>query len=316
MKIKFWGVRGSIPAPITPDQVEQKITEALLEAGGKKLHTPQAVHRYIASLPLCKRRTIGGNTSCIEVQADGQFFIFDCGSGLRELGLRLMREEFGKGKGTANIFMTHTHWDHIVGFPFFVPAFIPGNRFTIHGVHDDLKRRFQNQHHPYNFPVPIDIMASDIQFVKLTDRRQRRFGNVRIRPFELNHPGRAFGYRIEHEGKVFIYASDSSYNQFDDEHMKPFYTQYRGCDVLAFDAYFGLKESFEKADWGHSTPFVGVDIALQAGVKKLILCHHAPAMDDESLWRLFKTAEDYMHRVSGGRACEIELACEGMELEL
>lgn len=316
MKVKFWGVRGSIPTPITPDQVEQKITEALMEARGKKLDTPQAVQRFVASLPLHKRGTIGGNTSCIEVRADGQLFILDCGSGLCELGRHLMREEFGKGKGTARIFMTHTHWDHIDAFPFFVPAYIPGNRLFIYGVHEDMRKRFENQHHPYNCPVPMDAMASDIRFVKLTNGRQRKFGEVRIKPFELNHPGRAFGYRIEHRGKVFIYASDSSYNQFDDAHMKPFYNQYRGCDVLVFDAFFGLKDSFLKSDWGHSTPFIGVDIALQAEIKKLLFFHHNPAMDDESLWRLFVTARDYMRRVAGGRSCEVELACEGMEIEL
>lgn len=316
MKVKFWGVRGSIPTPLTPDQVEHKITEVLLEARGKNLDTPQAVQSFVASLPLHKRGTFGGNTSCIEVQADGQFFILDCGSGLCELGRHLMRGEFGQGKGKANILMTHTHWDHINGFPFFVPAYIPGNRLVIHSVHDDLKQRFQNQHHPYNFPAPLDVMASDIRFVKLTSGRQRKFGNVRIKPFELNHPGHAFGYRIEHGGKVFIYASDSSYNHFDDAHMKPFYSQYRGCDVLVFDAFFGLKDSFLKPDWGHSTPFLGVDIALQAEVKKLIFFHHNPAMDDESLWRLFVTTRDYMQRVAGGHPCEVDLAYEGMELEL
>ena len=316
MKIKFWGARGSIAAPITPAQVEEKIVGALLEARGKKLDTPKAVRRYVSKLPHHKRGTIGGNTSCIEVQADGQVFILDCGSGIRGLGMRMMSEEFGQGKGLAQVFMTHTHWDHICGFPFFIPAFIPGNRINIHGVHEDLKKRFESQHHPYNFPVPMDIMASDIRFVKLTDGRQRRFGEVRIKPFELNHPGRAFGYKIEHGGKTFIYASDSSYNRFDDDHMKPYYSQFHGCDALVFDAYFGLKESFEKADWGHSTPFIGVDIAIQSEVKKLILFHHNPVMDDESLWHLYHNARDYMQRVSAGRDFEVELACEGMELEL
>lgn len=316
MKVKFWGVRGSIPTPLTADKVERKIVEALLEAQGKNLDTPQAVERYVASLPYHKRRTVGGNTSCIEVRADDQLFVLDCGSGLCELGRHLMREDFGKGKGTAHIFMTHTHWDHIDGFPFFVPAYIPGNQLFIYGVHDGLRKRFENQHHPSNFPAPMEAMASDIRFVKLANGRQRKFGKVQIKPFELNHPGRAFGYRVEHEGKVFLYASDSSYNQFDDAHMKPFYDQYRDCDVLVFDSFFGLKESFLKPDWGHSTPFIGVDIALQAGVKKLLLYHHNPAMDDDELWRLFRTAEDYMHRVAGGRQCEIALACEGMEIEL
>jgi phosphoribosyl 1,2-cyclic phosphodiesterase len=316
MKIKFWGVRGSIPAPISPARVEQKVTEALLGAMKKKLTTPRAVREYVASLPLPKRGTIGGNTSCVEVQADGQRFVLDCGSGIRELGFQMMREEFGRGQGEAQILMTHTHWDHINGFPFFVPAYIPGNRLRIHGVHDHLKRRFMNQHLLDNFPVPMTIMGSDIRFVKLTPWKRRRFGAVSVTPLELNHPGGAYGYRFEHDGKVFVHATDSSYNQFDDDHMRPFYDAYKDCDVLVFDAFFGLKETFLKSDWGHSTPFIGVDIALQAGVKRLVLFHHDHAVDDEGLWSLFHTASDYLKRVSDGRRCELDLAYEGMELEI
>src|SRR3989339_644401 len=115
MRIKFWGVRGSLPAPIGAERIAHKITRALSGANGVDLSDPEAVRSYVNALPMDVRGTSGGNTSCVELQVNDQTLIFDAGSGLRELGLKMMKEEFGQGQGVAQFFITHTHWDHIQG---------------------------------------------------------------------------------------------------------------------------------------------------------------------------------------------------------
>lgn len=316
MKVKFWGVRGSIPTPIAPEDVEEKLVHLLVAAGRHNIATPKAAREFLSAYPVFQRSTVGGNTPCVEVQAGGERLIIDAGSGIKNLGRRLVQEEFGKGEGRADILMSHTHWDHIVGFPFFVPAYIPGNRITFWGCHARLRQRFKNQHHPYNFPVPLETMPADIRFRKLTPEKKKRLGGFTVTPLLLVHPGDAYAYRIEHGGRALIYASDASYNDPTPENMQRYHDFYRNADALIFDAHFGLIESFEKSNWGHSTPFIGVDIALHAGAKRLLLFHHDHLSDDKRLQELYESTRRYCNHVAPDATCQLILAHEGLEIEL
>ncbi len=310
--VKFWGVRGSVPTPISPKSLEDKIIHLLMGSHGRDVSTPKAALSYLNEQSVFQRTTIGGNTSCVEVRAGDQHFVFDCGSGLKELGWSLMKEAFGKGQGKIQIFMSHTHWDHILGFPFFVPAYIPGNEITIYGAHSNLKKRFTNQHHPYNFPQPLSIMRSNIQFKKLTPDRQKHFGKVTVKPILLDHPGDSYAYRIEYNNHVFVYASDGAYNNPSPEVMEKFHLFYQNADLRIFDAFFDLIESFEKNDWGHSTSFLGVDIALKAGVKNLLLFHHAPLSDDWRLGKFLEGTRRYLNHVAPNTDLKVDIAYEGL----
>ena len=318
MQVKFWGVRGSIPTPIPPDALESKMVDLLVSASGQNLSTPEAARVYLRSLPVFQRSTIGGNTTCIEVKAEGHRLIIDMGSGLKELGWSLMREEFGSGKGDSHILISHTHWDHIMGFPFFVPFFIPGNRFTICGCHTRLKQRFRHQHHPDNFPFPLDNgpIQADIRFRKLPPEKKVQLGPFTVYGLLLDHPGDAYAYRIEYGGRAFVCATDASYNNLTPEHMEKYHSFYKDADAFVFDAFFALVESFEKSDWGHSSSFIGVDIALYAGIKRLVLFHHAPISDDQRLQHLLDSTQKYLNHVAPNTNCEVLLAYEGLELDL
>jgi glyoxylase-like metal-dependent hydrolase (beta-lactamase superfamily II) len=136
MKIKFWGARGSVPAPLAPEVIEEKICQAIWGMPEIDTSDMDAVRNYVGDLPLLRRRTAGGNTSCVEIQAGRETIIIDAGSGIRDLGLELMKGPCGRGEGALHLIFTHCHWDHIQGFPFFVPAFIPGNRIFIYSIHD------------------------------------------------------------------------------------------------------------------------------------------------------------------------------------
>jgi len=288
MKVKFWGVRGSIPTP-----------------------GPSTV-RY------------GGNTPCIEILPKGDggpLFIIDCGTGIRELGLDLM----GRGLPIhANIFLSHTHWDHIHGFPFFVPAFIPGNKFVIHGpvnFNERLEDIVSGQMKYSYFPVKLDHMAADIKFVELKESTFEIEG-VKVTTQYLNHPILVLGYRFEYDGRVMVteYDTEPYQNMFqgdDDDDMDdllfggsqedeeeehiidqeahdeadPIVSEMnqrvvdfaKDADLVVFDAQYTAAEYPSKVGWGHSTVDDAIRIATQGNAKRLALFHHDPTRPDNAL---------------------------------
>lgn len=317
MRVKFWGVRGSVPTLISSSEIEGKIRYALREAKGINLSDPRQVEAYLATLPRLRRGTAGGNTPCVEVEAAGKLIILDAGTGLRTLGLELMKGKFGEGKGVAHIFISHTHWDHIQGFPFFSPAYVPGNQIFIYGPHSDIRGRFEVQQRPTHFPVPLDHMPAKIEFVQLREEEKVELNGVKITNIKLFHPGDSYGYRIEEGDVVLCYATDSEYKDLSDQVMAKHWDFFRDADVLIFDAQYSLKEYYvEKEDWGHSASPIGVEIALRAGVKRLLLFHHEHTKDDQVLEEILQEAVDYLHWLSPEVNCEVLIAYEGLELVL
>ena len=250
MNIKFWGVRGSVPSPLSPEALEQKLVDVLVSASETDTSTPAAARKFVRSLPIFQGGSVGGNTPCVEIECNGNRLILDAGSGLKELGRHLMQEGLADGGAEVDILMSHTHWDHIVGFPFFHPAFVPGNRINIWGCHTRLKERFRNQQHGFNFPVLLEDMPADIRFRKLSTSKCEKLQGFSVNALKLVHPGDSFAYRIKRGGKTLVYASDASYNNPTPRHMEKFYEFYKDADALVFDAHFGLIEAFEKSDWG------------------------------------------------------------------
>jgi phosphoribosyl 1,2-cyclic phosphodiesterase len=313
MKVKFWGARGSIPTPIASATIEDKIRQALRGAVGVDLSSEAAIERYIQRLPAAVRQTVGGNTSCVEVRLGGQLIILDAGSGIRPLGLALMKERFGKGQGEADILMSHTHWDHVQGFPFFVPAFVPGNRLTFHGPHAHLESAFTGQQNETYFPVPFGYMRATMQFQRLPTEAWTQLGEARVYPLKLSHPGECYGYRLECGGQSMVYATDSEYKELSPASTQAVVEFFRGTDLLIFDAQYTLGEALDKADWGHSSPLMGAELAYRAGVKRLALFHHEPLADDHTIYSGQKQAETYLTKRNS--ACQVFVAVEGLEIE-
>lgn len=248
--VQFWGVRGSIPTP-----------------------GHQTV-RY------------GGNTSCVEMRLGDQRLIFDGGTGLRVLGLDLLKQM----PVEARVFFSHTHWDHIQGFPFFVPAFIPINRFHIYGAiapdGTTIKERLSDQMVHPNFPVPMHVMQSDMKFYDIIPGDAIALdGGIKVETAPLNHPNVAIGYRVTWGGRTAVYCSDTEHflDRFDDNvlHLA------RGADLLIYDATYTNEEYHDrespKLGWGHSTWEVGVEVAKKAGVKQVVMYQHDPSHDDDFL---------------------------------
>jgi anti-anti-sigma factor len=325
MKVTIWGARGSVPAPLTPAAVREKIVSALLSIGDIEkgelreelistiLEAPhlsvdtstqalnleleeayekaqrkrrQLIEHYLEGLSPLAGSTAGGNTPCVEIRSDDDLFIIDAGSGIRELGLELMKGPWGRGDGVIHLFFSHPHWDHIQGFPFFRPAFIPGNKIFIYSVHD-METVLRSQQSEINFPVSVDYMQASLTFKRIEPGEVCKFDDLSIRTIANHHPGKAYGYRFEKGNKVFVYASDASYP--DDTDLRPYLNFFDEADLLIFDAQFTQRESDEKEDWGHSSSFMGVEMAQQAKVKTMLLYHHDPRYSDRDLEKILET---------------------------
>ena len=272
MHVKFWGVRGSTPTP----QLENM--------------------RY------------GGNTSCVEVRVNGHVYVFDCGTGFRNLGKQLATEFAGKAL-YAHIFISHFHWDHIQGIPFFAPLYdSQDNYFFFHSSNRSrgLQRAIEEQMADPYFPVDMTEMAAHRNFYDIEEDRIA-FDDCVIQSMWLNHPQGCLGFRIETEQGILVYATDNEpgHPVFDKNVRK----LAQGADVLIYDAQY-LPEQYEakKRGWGHSHWREAVNIVMESGTKELILFHHDPDHNDAAVDSIVNAAKDYYPKVRA--------ASEGMEIQL
>ncbi len=317
MKIRIWGARGSIPSPLKLDQVEEKIIQAILGLP-KGLDTGEenTVREYVAGLPPLARGTAGGNTPCVEVRAGGELFVLDAGSGIHQLGLELLEQEFGRGQGVMHLFISHPHWDHIQGFPMFMPAFVPGNRIFIYGAHN-IRKALEEQQRPFNWPASLEDMQADLEFITLSTETPVKIGRVYVDLIQNNHSGDSYSYRLRDQQSILVYATDSEYKQLDDDSVQPHIEFFRNADVLIFDAQYTLREAWhQKVDWGHSSSMIGVDLARAANVGNLLLFHHDPTYSDAELQEIQATAVAYQAQDAGRPACEVMVAYEGLVLDI
>ena len=302
LSVRFWGVRGSIPCP--------------------------------------GRSTVefGGNTSCLEIRAGKRLIIVDLGTGVKPLGDWIMENDFKNGPIDMDVFITHTHWDHIMGFPMFTPIFIPGTKMRIRGpvsFNDDTLAAIIGDQLSYRYwPVRQSELAAQIEYEELKETTMEMGGGLKLTTKYLNHPILCLGYRFEYQGKTIVTAydhepfrnlfptdpADPSYNEDaalegeaaakeENERMLNFLS---GADILVHDTQYTARELEEHLGWGHSSYEAAIDVAVQAGVKKLILFHHDPNSTDEQLQLL---EADYQKQVRGKSKMEIVMAREGLTVE-
>lgn len=316
MKVTLWGVRGSIPTPMTTSQYQNKLKMVLRRAAKQDLSDDASLDAFIEGLPREEKNVVGGNTTCIGVTDDETLLVFDAGSGMRLLGQKLMSSAFARGQGITNVIFSHHHHDHTCGFPFFIPAYIPGNEIHFYGAHEKLDERMIGLQVQQYFPVPFPVMASKKFFHPMEAGVPHALGNFTVTPVELNHPGIAFGYRVEWQDKVFVFASDSEYKNPSDEEIDRYVKFFSNADILYFDGQYTLQEAFVKENWGHSSALVGVDFAVQANVKKLLIGHHDPLYADDVVMELERQAAEYRNLMYPDSTLEVLTAIEGETFDL
>ena len=315
-KINFHGVRGSIPSPLMPEEVEEKVLRACQEAKPEDLKDENSIRDFVSNLPNEIKGTFGGNSSCVSMEVNGECLIFDAGSGIRMLGQDLMDSEFGRGQGKANIFFSHTHWDHILGIPFFVPFYIKGNQFTINSPLPDIRERLEGQQKSEYFPIPFSIYDSDIDFEVLENRTERKIGDLTVTWKSMYHPGQCYAYRIDCGGKSVVYATDAEYKKFESDYLKSAVEFFKDADLLIFDSMYTFSEGLEKEDWGHSSTFIGVDLAVKANVSQIAFFHHEPTYSDFKLADIFKQTKKYLKLIAPKQELKMLLSYEGLTIDL
>jgi len=316
-QITFKGVRGSIPSPLTSDLVEEKLVKALQLMEPKDLASEASIKKFVDRLPIHIKGCFGGNSSCVLAEAGDANLIFDAGSGIRELGRDWMKGKFADGKGKAHIFISHTHWDHIMGIPFFEPFYIPGNQFTFYAAHKNIQERLTQQQNPKYFPVSFKAFQAAIDFVQLDERKNLKIGDADISWKANYHPGKSFAYRVDYRGKSFVYATDAEYKKIGPSDLKPVIDFFRDADLLIFDAQYTFVEGIEnREDWGHSSTVIGIDIALEANVKQIAFYHHEPTYSDFKLMDILQQSRKYLKAINSKSPLKMFFAHEGLTVDL
>ena len=317
MLVRFWGTRGSLPVALTAAAVREKIVAAVLRMSGRRLGTPDEARRFVdQELPFEVSGSFGGNTSCVQIETGSRdYIVCDVGSGARVFGNHVLTTH-GVGTGnTFHILMSHMHWDHIMGFPFFMPAYIPGNRIRIYGCHAELEEAFRRQNAAPSFPVDFSKMGASIEFVRLAPGRDHEIAGLRVRAKRQHHGGDSYGYRIEHGDKVVVYSTDAEHKQDDPDAIRGFAEFFQEADLVIFDAMYSLADAISvKEDWGHSSNVVGVELCQMARVKHLCLFHHEPIFDDARLAAILRETRRLEEITRGDHRVEISAAYDGLEI--
>ena len=321
MQVRFWGTRGSLPVALTAEDVRAKVVAALAAANGQHFKDLPAVEAFVDHLPFAVAGSFGGHSSCVELVTGGpEHVICDMGSGLRPLGQAKL-SQFGPGTPQVyHVFLSHLHWDHLMGIPFFGPAYIPGNHVIIHGCHPNLAEAVRLQMKAPCFPVDFAHLGARIEFDILEPGRPYTIAGLTVTAKKQLHAGDSYGYRFERDDKVFVYSTDSEHRLDDEKEVAGFVDFFRQADLVVFDAMYCLAEAISvKADWGHSSNVVGVDLCLAAGAKRLALFHHEPVHDDAQLARIQAETRRYAEISADDQAAaplEIVTAYDGLHLTL
>jgi phosphoribosyl 1,2-cyclic phosphodiesterase len=318
MIVELWGVRGSIPAPMNNVEYRLKLREILQRVAESPLCGVRDIEPFLSSLPENLQYHYGGNTTCATVTSStGKIYILDCGTGIRTLGDILMKGSAGKGKASIDIFLTHTHWDHIQGVPFFKPLYIRGNTVNFHSGIDDLHDRLSYQQTERFFPKEFDAMEATKKFhiIKEGESVQLEEG-LTISCFNLKHPGGSMAYRFDENGKSFVFATDAEFTPDYLDTFTPLQDKFfMKADLLVIDAQYTLDEAFKKFDWGHTSYTMAVNCAMRWKAQKLVLTHHEPAYYDEKLHTISLSALEHRDAMDD-KIPEIFMGREGFKIEI
>lgn len=321
MDAYFWGSRGSLPSAINTRMIRTKIFKAIKASQAHRLETDEAIEAFIREhLPFSVSGTYGCSTPCIELRPQAEFVLCDAGTGLRNFGNAFMKSRETKQNPSPpifHIFISHPHWDHIQGFPFFAPAYLPGHQVHIYGCHQNLQQAFTEQQNAPFFPVPLAAMRAEILFHTLVPEQTYDIAGYTVRIIKQNHPGDSYGYCFEKNGKKIIYSTDAEHKKDAEEDEYAFINFFNKADLLIFDAQYTLLDALDmKENWGHSSNLAAVELAVRARVKHLCLFHSEHSYDDEMLEQFLNDTLEYLKIHAADHLLKIDLAADGLDIEI
>lgn len=323
MHVKLWGVRGSLPSPMTPDQIRERFVALLKDFEMfSKANPGLTAESFLQSYPSQYTGGYGGNTSCGEVTYGSSRLIIDAGSGIRNLSDHLLSLQ--PQPSEFHIYFTHFHWDHLIGLPFFVPMYMKGKTIHIYGVHDDLEACIRGMFKKPQFPVPFEVVQERVKFHKLQPRTPHQIGELTITPYELDHPDPCWGIRIEAGGKSLAWAVDNECIRATSDQLGNDVGLYKNADVMVFDAQYTFDQALEKMSWGHASGPIGIDLALREGIKQVLFIHHDPGATDNMIRAAEQETLQYFEEIMRARQksglgtahLRWHFACEGEKIKI
>ncbi len=312
MKVRFWGVRGSIPTPVTPQQIQNKISAVIQRITAKDIESPDAKEKFISNLPDWLYGTVGGNSACVELKgSDKTEVILDAGSGLRVCGSNGVKPS----DNHYNIFFSHFHWDHIQGLPFFEPIFKPDTVIDFYSGFSSYESYLRGQQNQPFFPVSFDSFTKQVSFHTVDQAKAEKVGCFKVNCCKMSHPGDSFAYSFEENGKKFVYATDVELSQDDFTSTPEHEAVFRNADVIVLDSQYTVEEAYKKEKWGHSAFCYAIDFAVHWGIKRMYMFHHEPNYDDKKLNSMLQSARWYAKFVCHSEI-KVYIAMENQEFEV
>jgi len=313
--VRFWGVRGSIPAPLSDDQIRYKLR---LVIAPEERRSPErsAQPSYVRKSPVPRGATYGGNTSCVELREGDSILSLDAGSGLRLLGLSLSGQGVAFDAEPFYLLVSHFHWDHIQGFPFFEPCYRADNRIVVCSALAGVEEAFRGQMSPPFFPKSLDELSAEVTFRTLPVDEDVKLGAFRVRSIRVAHPNGAVGYRIEGHGASVVYLTDTELGAADPQMLQAIRALCRDADLVIGDTQYDEEEANRKADWGHSTIFQFIDLLAGTRARRLALFHYDPTYTDETIDEIYYQARRYLETKAPDWPCELVGSHEGLEMIL
>ena len=304
MQVKLWGVRGSLPTPMATDEFRSKIERILEKEHDRIKKADTDLEDLITGLPVELSTVIGGDTTCVEVWSGDTQLILDMGTGARRLGETMVRKG---AQNPINVLFTHTHWDHIQGWPHFAPGHEPGREVHFYSCLDNLEERLTLQQDAEFHPQAFSDGPAHKEFHYIPP-----CGSFQVGPFEITtqpllHPGGSVSYKICAEGRTFIFATDTEFYGPDLSNLiQEYHGFFHQADLMVMDAQYSLTEAEQKKGWGHTAMTIAVDCCIHWQIKRLILTHHEPAHLDEKIYELYDKASTYLHE-SSSREHELDI---------
>ena len=310
MEVVFYGERGSFPTPLTPEDYQKNI-KTILDIYNNS--NEKNIDQFVKTLPLNLYQIRGGNTSCFTIEKEkSDLIVFDAGSGLIELGKKL------KFKNNLNIhiFLSHFHWDHICGIPFFKPLYNPSNTIYFYSTDKNLLKNLIRQQLKPFFPISFSELAAKKKFSILKFQVKYQLKDFSFRAIPLKNPGVSTGYIFESDKKKIGYVTEVEFTPDDIHNNKMFYKAcFEGIELLIMGSQHNLKDYYNKFTWGHTSYEMVADLALEWRVKKLILFHSSPEQTDEDMNIVIKKANEQIKQYNR-RQLDIIQAYEGLTLKI